>query len=151
MAAYLAWQVAGLLGQLHPTAEVFAYSGGRNAHVKIIPLDAGEQPAGCAVRDSLSGGTPTCTAMLYFKDHLKSRPSGTTAIIITDGGPDPCTGYGMNHVDYIGNEMLSEGIKFGTVFIGQGRYLNLPAEVSVNIQTLADIANIQPLLAILDR
>jgi len=151
MAAYLAWQVAGLLGQLHPTAEVFAYSGGRSTTAKIIPLDAGEQPAGCAVRDSLSGGTPTCTAMLYFKDHLKSRPSGTTAIIITDGGPDPCTGHGMNHVDYIGNEMLSEGIKFGTVFIGQGRYLNLPAEVSVNIQTLADIANIQPLLAILDR
>jgi len=151
MASYLAWQVAGLLGQLHPTAEVFAYSGGRNASAKIIPLDAGDQPAGCAIRDNLSGGTPTCTAMLYFKDHLKSRPSGTTAIIITDGGPDPCSGYGMDHVDYIGNEMLAEGIKFGTVFIGQGRYLNLPAEVSVNVATLADITNIQPLLEILDR
>ena len=77
--------------------------------------------------------------------------SGTTAIIVTDGGPDPCSGYGMNHVDYIGNEMMAEGIKFGTVFIGQGRYLNLPAEVSVNVATLADIANIQPLLEILDR
>ena len=151
MAAYLAWQVTGLLGQLHPTAEVFAYSGGDGANAKIIPLGAGEQPAGCAHKDRLSGGTPTCTAMLYFKDHLKSRPSGTTAIIVTDGGPDPCSGYGMNHVDYIGKEMLAEGIKFGTVFIGQGRYLNLPAEVSVNVSTLADIANIQPLLEILDR
>jgi hypothetical protein len=151
LSAYLAWQVTGLLGQLHPTAEVFAYSGGSRARAKIIPLGAGEQPAGCARRDSLSGGTPTCTAMLYFKDHLKSRPSGTTAIIVTDGGPDACYGYGMNHVDYIGNEMLSAGIKFGTVFIGQGRYLNLPAEVSVNVQTLADITRVQPLLEILDR
>ena len=151
MAAYLAWQVTGLLGQLHPTAEVFAYSGGRNASAKIIPLGAGEQPAGCAIRDDLTGGTPTCTAMLYFQDHLQSRPSGTTAIIVTDGGPDSCTGYGMNHVDYIGRDMLAQGIKFGTVFIGQGRYLNLPAEVSVNVSTLADIANIQPLLEILDR
>ena len=151
MAAYLAWQVTGLLGQLHPTAEVFAYSGAEKANVKIIPLDAGEQPAGCSIRDRLSGGTPTCAAMLYFQDHLKSRPSGTTAIIVTDGGPDPCTGHGMTHVDYIGNEMLAQGIKFGTVFIGQGRYLNLPAEVSVNVASLADIVNIQPLLEILDK
>ena len=151
MSAYLAWQVTALLGQLHPTAETFAYAGGRKASSKIIPLNAGEQPAGCARADSLSGGTPTCTAMLYFKDHLMSRPSGTTAIIVTDGGPDPCYGHGMSHVDYIGHEMIAQGMKFGTVFIGGGRYLTLPAEVSVNVTTLAEISNIQPLLEILDR
>ena len=150
IAAYLAWQVSGLLGQLHPTAEVFAYSGGGSATSKIIPLNAGEQPDGCARRDQLAGGTPTCTAMLYFQDHLKSRPSDTTAIIITDGGPDPCEGLGMPHVDYIGQQMMAEGIKFGTVFIGGGQYLNLPAEVSVNVSSLQDIPNVQPLLESLD-
>jgi hypothetical protein len=80
-----------------------------------------------------------------------SRPSGTTAIIITDGGPDACYGQNISHVDHIGHEMMAQGMKFGTVFIGNGRYLSLPAEVSVNVTTLADIANIQPLLEILDR
>ena len=147
--SYLSWQVAGLLGRLHPTAEVFTYCGD-SKDTKVIPLEAGQHPAGCARRDGLSGGTPTCSAMMYFREHLMSRPSNTTAIIITDGAPDYCVSNGQHHVDHLGAGMLAQGIKFGTVFIGQGQYLNLPSEVSVNISRLDDIASIQPLLETLD-
>ena len=87
---------------------------------------------------------------MYFREHLLSRPSNTTAIIITDGEPDYCVSHGQHHVDQLGAEIMAQGIKFGTVFIGQGQYLNLPAEVSVNISRLDDIANIQPMLETLD-
>ena len=79
-----------------------------------------------------------------------SRPSSTTAIIITDGQPDYCVQAGVHHVDHIGKDIISKGIKFGTVFIGSGQYLDLPTEVSVNIASLNDIANIQPMLEALD-
>ena len=151
--SYLSWQVTALLGQLHPTAEIFTYCGtdrGRGLDCKVIPLPAGQRPSGCARADRLSGGTPTCAAMMYFREHLLSRPSSTTAIIITDGAPDYCVEAGVHHVDHIGRDIMSKGIKFGTVFIGHGQYLDLPAEVSVNISSLNDIANIQPMLEALD-
>lgn len=151
--SYLSWQVAGLLGQLHPTAEIFTYCGtdrGRGMGCKVIPLPAGQRPSGCARIDNLSGGTPTCSAMMYFREHLLSRPSSTTAIIITDGEPDYCVETGVHHVDHIGKDIMSKGIKFGTVFIGSGQYLDLPSEVSVNIASITDIAKIQPMLEALD-
>ena len=151
--SYLSWQVAALLGQLHPTAEIFTYCGtnaGRSMGCKVIPLPAGQRPSGCAQIDNLSGGTPTCSALMYFREHLLARPSSTTAIIITDGAPDYCVEAGVHHVDHIGRDIMSKGIKFGTVFIGNGQYLDLPAEVSVNISSLEDIANIQPMLEALD-
>ena len=149
--SYLSWQVAALLGQLHPTAEIFTYCGtDRGLGCKVIPLPAGQRPSGCARKDSLSGGTPTCSAMMYFREHLLSRPSSTTAVIITDGQPDYCVEAGVHHVDHIGKDIISKGIKFGTVFIGSGQYLDLPTEVSVNIASLNDIANIQPMLEALD-
>ena len=161
--SYLSWQVAVALGKLHPTAEVFAFTspptnldsvrGGMQT--AIYPLPAGHQPALCGNAASSSsiisvGGTPTCAAMLWFKEHLSQRPSNTTAIIITDGSPNGCGPTDQPHVEVIGAEMMAMGMQFGTVFIGPHKYLNLPAEVSVNITQLNDLQNIQPLLELLD-
>ena len=155
--AFLAWQVSAALGKLHPTAEVFAYSSpshniGGTMQTAIYPLQSGHQPKACgyASEDIVCGGTPTCAAMLWFKDHLSQRASDTTAIVITDGHPNGCGPRESHHVEHIGAEMLSSGMQFGTVFIGNGKYLNLPTEVSVNIRTVADLHNIQPLLELLD-
>jgi hypothetical protein len=46
--------------------------------------------------------------------------------------------------------MIASGMKFGTVFIGNGKYLSLPTEVSMNVSQLSDLRNIQPLLQLLD-
>ncbi len=149
--AFLTWQVAAALGQLHPTAEVFAYSSQNGEDrvpgmsTAIYPVRAGHQPVACG-RDGMLGGTPTCAAMLWFKEHISQRPSNTTAIIITDGGPEPCGPDHKPHVDVIAMDMLNAGFKFGTVFIGGGRYLNIPSEVSINISSYDDISNIQTLL-----
>ena len=156
--AFLAWQVAATLGQLHPNAEVFAYSSpsaniGGNMQTAVYPLPAGHQPALCGNGGSeeiVCGGTPTCAAMLWFKEHLSQRPDSTTAIIITDGAPNGCGGIDSHHVELIGAEMMSMGMKFGTVFIGNGKYLNLPSEVSVNISNVEELRDIQPLLTLLD-
>ena len=154
--AFLAWQVAAALGQLHPTAEVFAYSSptqsiGGDMQTAVYPLPAGHQPALCGNSNEViaCGGTPTCSAMLWFKEHLSQRPGSTTAIIITDGSPNGCGGQ-KHHVEVIGEEMMALGMTFGTVFIGGGRYLNLPAEVSVNINDVEQLRDIQPLLKLLD-
>ena len=118
---------------------------------------AGHQPALCGntSNEIACGGTPTCAAMLWFKEHLSQRPDSTTAIIITDGAPNGCgdvyNGMGAgHHVEIIGEEMMSMGMKFGTVFLGGGRYLNLPTEVSVNISNVEQLRDIQPLLTLLD-
>jgi hypothetical protein len=156
--AFLAWQVAATLGQLHPNAEVFAYSSptrniGGNMQTAVYPLPAGHQPALCGntSNEIACGGTPTCAAMLWFKEHLSQRPDSTTAIIITDGAPNGCGDMGSgHHVELIGEEMMSMGMKFGTVFLGGGRYLNLPTEVSVNISNVEQLRDIQPLLTLLD-
>ena len=43
--AFLAWQVAGALSQLHPTAEIYGFTALRNkARATIMPLSAGHQP-----------------------------------------------------------------------------------------------------------
>ena len=156
--AFLAWQVVGALSQLHPTAEIYGFTSIRsNRRATIMPLTAGNQPGVCGgkgipdVVSHLMGGTPTCTAMLWFKEHLSSRPADTTAIIVTDGGPDPCGNGRVSHVEAIGRQMLDSGVKFGTVFIGNGQYINMPTEVSVNISSIHDLVNIQPLLAVLDK
>jgi hypothetical protein len=156
--AFLAWQVVGALSQLHPTAEIYGFTSLRNkARATIMPLSAGNQPGVCGAEGipdviaHLMGGTPTCTAMLWFKEHLSSRPSDTTAIIVTDGGPDPCGNGKVSHVEAIGRQMLDSGVKFGTVFIGNGQYINMPTEVSVNISSVNDLVNIQPLLEVLDK
>ena len=156
--AFLAWQVAGALSQLHPTSEIYGFTSLRNqSRATIMPLATGNQPGVCGglgipdVVNSLMGGTPTCTAMLWFKEHLSSRPADTTAIIITDGGPDPCGNGKVSHVEAIGRQMLDSGVKFGTVFIGKGQYINMPTEVSVNISSIHELVNIQPLLAVLDK
>ena len=156
--AFLAWQVAGALSQLHPTAEIYGFTALRNkARATIMPLSAGHQPGVCGaegipdVIPHIMGGTPTCTAMLWFKEHLSSRPADTTAVIVTDGGPDPCGNGRVSHVEAIGREMLDSGVKFGTVFIGNGQYINMPTEVSVNISSVNDLVNIQPLLEVLDK
>jgi hypothetical protein len=156
--AFLAWQVVGALSQLHPTAEIYGFTSLRNnARATIMPLAAGNQPGVCGMHGipdvipHLLGGTPTCTAMLWFKEHLSSRPSDTTAIIVTDGGPDPCGNGQVSHVEAIGRQMLDSGVKFGTVFIGNGQYINMPTEVSVNISSIHDLVNIQPLLEVLDK
>ena len=155
--AFLAWQVSAALGKIHPTAEVFAFSSparniGGDMQTAIYPLQAGHQPAACASTSDtiVCGGTPTCSAMLWFKEHLSQRPSNTTAIIITDGNPNGCGPVGSHHVETIGLDMMATGMKFGTVFIGNGKYLNLPAEVSINISTRDDLRNMQPLLQLLD-
>ena len=156
--SFLAWQVAGALSQLHPTAEIYGFTSLQsNTRATIMPLEAGNQPGVCGgegipeVMTHLMGGTPTCTAMLWFKEHLSSRPADTTAIIITDGSPDPCGNGRVSHVEAIGRQMLDSGVKFGTVFIGGGEYINMPTEVSVNISSIHDLVNIQPLLEVLDR
>ena len=158
--SFLAWQVAGALSQIHPTAEVYGFTSlSRNVRATILPFPAGHMPGACAAdREAndargtpIMGGTPTCTAMLWFKEHIMSRPADTTAIIITDGGPDPCGNGVVSHVEAIGTEMLSSGIKFGTVFIGDGQYINMPTEVSVNISEVGDLANIQTLLEAIDK
>ena len=155
--AFMAWQVAAALGKLHPTAEVFAYSSpahniGGEMQSAIYPLPSGHQPSACghASEHIVCGGTPTCTAMLWFKEHLSQRASDTTAIVITDGAPNGCGPRESHHVEHIGAEMLSSGMQFGTVFIGNGKYLSLPTEVSVNISSVSDLRNIQPLLELLD-
>ena len=155
--AFLAWQVSAALGKLHPTAEVFAYSSpthniGGHMQTAIYPLPAGHQPAACgnASEHICCGGTPTCSAMLWFKEHLSQRASSTTAIIITDGHPNGCGPSESPHVEFIGADMIGAGLKFGTVFIGNGKYLNLPTEVSVNVASTADLRNIQPILTLLD-
>ena len=161
--SYLAWQVAVALGKLHPTAEVFAFTSPptnlgsvqSGMQTAIYPLPAGHQPVLCGNSASnthiiQAGGTPTCAAMLWFKEHLSQRPSNTTAIIITDGSPNGCGPVEQPHVEVIGAEMMAMGMQFGTVFIGPHKYLNLPAEVSVNITQLDDLRNIQPLLELLD-
>jgi len=155
--AFLAWQVSAALGKLHPTAEVFAFSSpshniGGDMQSAIYPLPSGHQPAACGHTSEhiVCGGTPTCTAMLWFKEHLSQRASDTTAIVITDGQPNGCGPSESHHVEHIGAEMLSSGMQFGTVFIGNGKYLSLPTEVSVNIGSVSDLRNIQPLLELLD-
>ena len=158
--SYLAWQVAVALGKLHPTVEVFAFTSpptnlGGGMEAGIYPLPAGHQPALCGSSSNnrhiiQAGGTPTCAAMLWFKEHLSQRPSNTTAIIITDGAPNGCGPQDNPHVEVIGKEMMAMGMQFGTVFIGPHKYLNLPAEVSINITQLNDLRNIQPLLELLD-
>ena len=156
--AFLAWQVSAALGRLHPTAEVFAFSSpvhniGGGMQTAIYPLPAGHQPSACGNDDAniQCGGTPTCAAMLWFKDHLSQRAAETTAVIITDGNPNGCGPRGAtNHVEVIGANMIASGMKFGTVFIGNGQYLSLPTEVSMNVSQLSDLRNIQPLLQLLD-
>jgi hypothetical protein len=155
--SFLAWQVSAALGKLHPTAEVFAFTSpttniGSGVQTAIYPLPAGHQPAPCGNANSTiaCGGTPTCAAMLWFKEHLSQRPSSTTAIIITDGQPNGCGPQDQPHVEVIGAEMMAMGMQFGTVFIGSHQYLNLPTEVSVNISGVSDLRNIQPLLQLLD-
>tara|TARA_R110002012_G_scaffold134171_1_gene287440 strand:- start:726 stop:995 length:270 start_codon:yes stop_codon:yes gene_type:complete len=88
--------------------------------------------------------------MLWFKQHLSQRAGNTTAIIITDGHPNGCGPSESPHVEYIGADMMGSGMKFGTVFIGNGQYLNLPTEASVNISSAYDLRNIQPVLELLD-
>ena len=155
--AFLAWQVSATLGKLHPTAEVFAYSSpthniGGHMQTAIYPLPSGHQPVACGhSSESITcGGTPTCSAMLWFKQHLSQRAGNTTAIIITDGHPNGCGPSESPHVEYIGADMMGSGMKFGTVFIGNGQYLNLPTEASVNISSAYDLRNIQPVLELLD-
>ena len=158
--SFLAWQVAGALSQIHPTSEVYGFTSIRTqTRATIFPFPSGHMPGECASdREAteargvqIMGGTPTCTAMLWFKEHIMSRPADTTAIIITDGGPDPCGNGQVSHVEAIGTEMLDSGVKFGTVFIGEGHYINMPTEVSVNISDLGSLSNIQTLLEALDK
>ena len=155
--AFLAWQVSATLGQLHPNAEVFAYTSptkniGGNMQTAVYPLPAGHQPGLCGNNsDEIQvGGTPTCAAMLWFKEHLSQRADNTTAIIITDGAPNGCGPVDHHHVESIAEEMISMGMKFGTVFIGHGQYLTLPTEVSVSIDRPSKMRDIQPLLTYLD-
>jgi hypothetical protein len=162
-AGWLAWQVAGLLGQQFPTAEIFAWSttssrgdyASRGQKPYAAPIPVGKRPLcrrheGSFAKEPgthLMGGTPEAEAMLHAQTLLDSNEN-SVLVLITDGEPqNKSRAHGVSHA------MYQAGTKFSVVTVG--RYqprledMHYPPATVVSIKTPKDLAKVSKTFAML--
>jgi hypothetical protein len=104
-----------------------------------------------------SGSMHCPCALMAFQDELTNSGSlqNATALVITDGGPNPCfaKGLGLNppvsehHVSKLTHEMANSGVNFGIISVGYSGQPGLfPPSVTANVNGLNELDRIQPLL-----
>ena len=109
----------------------------------------------------MGGGTPLCTGLIAFSDMLANSGNlqDATALVITDGGPNPCfpgidkhalgsdPSVTDHHVYKLTHDMADSGVNFGIISIGYGGQAGLfPPAVTARVNDLNELDKIQPLL-----
>jgi hypothetical protein len=159
-AGWLAWQVAGLLGQQFPTAEIFAWSttssrDDRHQKPYAAPIPVGKRPL-CRKHEGsfarklgthLMGGTPEAEAMLHAQTLLDSNEN-SVLVLVTDGEPqDKSRAHGVSHA------MYQAGTKFSVVTVGsyQTRLedMHYPPATVVSIKTAQDLSKVSKTFAMM--
>ena len=159
-AGWLAWQVAGLLGQQFPTAEIFAWSttrGGDSRGEKpfAAPVPVGKRPL-CRTHEGsfssnpkvkLMGNTPEAEAMLHAQTLLDSNEN-SVLVLVTDGDPqNKARAHGVSHA------MYQAGTRFSVVTVGSYQIsleeMHYPPATVVSIKNTKDLSKVSKTFAMM--
>jgi hypothetical protein len=158
-AGWLAWQVAGLLGQQFPTAEIFAWSTTSSSDTYnkpyAAPVAVGKRPLcrkheGPFSRKSgtkLMGNTPEAEAMLHAQTLLDSNEN-SVLVLVTDGDPqNKARAHGVSHA------MYQAGTRFSVVTVGSYQIsleeMHYPPATVVSIKTAKDLSKVSKTFAMM--
>lgn len=138
----LALQVANAIMDQHPTAHVFAYSGGHT--LNVLRLSPGTAPSR-AGSNILGDSTPTGKAMLFAENYINGRLAGASAVVITDGAAsDP------EVVTATARRFYQGGMRFGCVLVGRNAPTGqFPADAEVCVESLDDIDRVRDIFEFL--
>jgi hypothetical protein len=159
-AGWLAWQVAGLLGQQFPTAEIFAWStttSRDSGYPKpfAAPVPVGKRPLCNKHEGSFSrktgtkllGNTPESEAMLHAQTLLASNEN-SVLVLVTDGEPqNKARAHGVSHA------MYQAGTRFSVVTVGSYQTsleeMHYPPATVVSIKTAKDLSKVSKTFAMM--
>ena len=159
-AGWLAWQVAGLLGQQFPTAEIFAWStttsrDSRYPKPYAAPVPVGKRPL-CRKHEgsfsrklgtNLMGNTPESEAMLHAQTLLASNEN-SVLVLVTDGEPqNKARAHGVSHA------MYQAGTRFSVVTVGSYQTsleeMHYPPATVVSIKNAKDLSKVSKTFAMM--
>lgn len=161
-AGWLAWQVAGLLGQQFPTAEIFAWSTTRSRDNRSLgeqpfaaPVPVGKRPL-CRTHEGsfssnpkvkLMGNTPEAEAMLHAQALLDSNEN-SVLVLVTDGDPqNKARAHGVSHA------MYQAGTRFSVVTVGSYQIsleeMHYPPATVVSIKNAKDLSKVSKTFAMM--
>jgi len=144
---YLAFQAAAAISAVHPKTEVYGFGSlhdnSRNPGNKILPLKPGYSPE-CRNIISVPNGNNDCSMLLWLENQMQGQEQDTVAIVISDGQPAGICG--SPHTAKLSRLFVDRGMKLASILIGTNHSL-YPAEVTAEVNTLDDMANIWPVLS----
>ena len=162
----LAWQAAGAIAQNQKHAEFYGFISNPDTNM-IVPFTPGmapqclndaawRQPDGSLspLRHS-AAGNPDCVALEFMAAQVESDMQNTSAVIISDGqpaGPGPQNkhnryvegeGHLVDHTRQLASALHKNGVRFLSVLIRTRASTIYPAEVSVKVEDLKDLRNME--------
>ena len=144
---YLAFQAAAAISAVHPRTEVFGFGSlhdnSRDPGNKILPLKPGYSPE-CRNVVTIPNGNNDCSMLLWLEGQMQGQEQDTVAVVISDGQPAGICG--NSHTARLSRTFVDRGMKLASILIGTNFSL-YPAEVTAEVSTLDDMANIWPVLS----
>jgi hypothetical protein len=139
---YLAFQIAGAIARSFPDTEVMAYSAKYSA-CDLYPIQAGMMFSDEAW-GRITGGTPSCTAMMYIRDRMLGNLEDVAIVFVTDGGSNACNDH--YHAATLRKKLRASGARF--VEIGVGGYRSGYDEDGLfSIESMNDIGELKNVMA----
>ena len=149
--ATLAWQAAGAIAQNQKHAEFYGFISSGSESL-IVPFAPGAMPrcvngAAWTTRKHGMAGNPDCVALEFMAAQVAGDYQNTSAVIISDGqpaGPAPMRdSHLVSHTRQMANALKRHGVRFLSVLVNSYDESLYPAEVSVKVNQLKDLRNME--------